>query len=83
MDKQTEKVEALSAQIVQWENEIARLEDKAKSAAQGADGSIRDAIEALQSKRAEAQKQLQGIGAKEGILDEVKSDLRDAVLKVK
>lgn len=35
MDKQTELVEKLSAQIVQWEAEIAKLEDNAKSAPAG------------------------------------------------
>lgn len=95
MDKQTELVEKLSAQIVQWEAEIAKLEDSAKSAPAGADAASRQAIDALQRKRAEAQKKLQGIGTgdghtlndlkegSEGVMDEVKSDLRDAVLKIK
>ena len=95
MDKQMELVEKLSAQIVEWEAQIARLEDQAKSAPAGAQDPHREAIAALQLKRQQAQKQLQGIGTgntdplgdlekgAEGILDNVKSGLRDAVLKVK
>ena len=95
MDKQTELVEKLSAQIVQWEAEIANLEDRVESAPEEAKSSYRDSIEELQRKRKEAQARLQRIGTgdvdtledlekgTEGVIADVKHDLRDAILKVK
>ena len=95
MDKQTEFVEKLSAQIVQWEAEIAKLEERAETAPEEAKRSYQESIEELQRKRKEAQAKLQRIGTDdvdpledlqkgtEGVIDDVKHDLRNAVLKVK
>jgi hypothetical protein len=95
MDKRTEYIEKLSAQIVEWDNQIEELKDKAKSA--GADGQPDHSgtIEALQQKRNEAAAKLQGISAasdgeweelKTGtdqVWGEVRDILHDAILKIK
>jgi hypothetical protein len=95
MDKQTDLVEKLSAQIVQWESEIDRLQYQAENGPEQERESCLERIEALQRKRQEAQATLQGIGTEDvdplddlkkggkGILHNVKSGLRDAILKVK
>jgi len=95
MDKRTEYVERLSAQMVEWDVQIDRLKDKAKSAATEAQSEYLQAITALQLKRDEAAQKLQGISAAsdheweelktgtEQVWDEVSSILRDAVLKIK
>jgi hypothetical protein len=95
MDKRTEYVERLSAQMVEWDNEIDRLKDKAESATPESKTDYSQAIAALQLKRDEAALKLQGISAasddewedlKTGtdqVWGEVRSILRDAVLKIK
>ena len=95
MDKRTEYVEKLSAQMVEWDNQINQLRDKAKSAADESKSDYSGAIEALQAKRDEAAQKLQGVSAasdheweelKTGtdqVWDEVRTILRDAVLKIK
>lgn len=95
MDRQSEFVEKLSAQIVEWEAEIARLEDRAENAQGEAKRSYRDSIDELQQKRKDAQARLQRVGTAdmdvlddlekgtEGVIEDVKDDLRKAVLKVK
>jgi len=95
MDKQAELVERLSSQIVEWEAEIARLEDEAETAPEEGRKPYRDSIEKLQQKRKEAQATLQHIGTDdvntlgdlekgaEGVAEDVKHDLRKAILKVK
>ena len=95
MDKQTELVERLSAQIVQWEAEIDRLRYRAETAPDEEKKSCLEAVAALERKREEARATLQGIGTEDtdalddmkkgskGMLDDVKSRLRDAILKVK
>ncbi|HBG06495.1 MAG: hypothetical protein A2075_17185 [Geobacteraceae bacterium GWC2_58_44] len=95
MDKQTELVERLSAQIVQWEAEIDRLSYRAVNGPEEEKRACLEQIEELQGKRKEAQVTLQGIGTEQtdtledmkegsqGLLDNVKSGLRDAILKVK
>jgi len=95
MDRQTEFVERLSAQIVQWEAEIDRLRYKAENAPDAEKRVYLGKVEGLQQKCKEAQVTLQGIGTEhvdalddlkkgtEEVLDDVKGDLRDAILKVK
>jgi len=95
MDKRTEYVETLSAQMVEWDNHIAQLKDKAQSATPETKTDYSGAIAALQQKRDEAAQKLQGISAasddeweelKTGtdqVWGEVRSILRDAVLKIK
>jgi hypothetical protein len=95
MDKRTEYVEKLSAQMVEWDNQIDQLKDKAESAAPGSKSDFGAAIQALQQKREEAATKLQGISAasddewedlKNGtdqVWGEVRTILRDAVLKIK
>ena len=95
MDTRTAYVERLSAQMVEWDNEIERLKDKAKNSATDANAGHSEAIAALQAKRDEAAQRLQGISAasddewedmKEGteqVWGEVRSILRDTITKIK
>ena len=95
MDKRTEYVEKLSAQMVEWDNQIDLLKDKAESAAPEAKFEYSNAIAALQLKRDEAAVKLQGISAAsddewedlktgtEQVWDEVRTILRDAIRKIK
>lgn len=95
MDKRTEYIEKLSAQMVEWDNQIDRLKDRAKSAPLGEESDSSRAIAALQSKREEAAQKLQGISAasddeweelKAGtdqVWGEVRTILHDAVMKIK
>lgn len=94
MDKRTEYIERLSAQMVEWDNEIDRLKDKAESATESKSDYL-EAVAALQGKRDQAALKLQGISAasddeweelKTGtdqVWGEVRSILRDAVLRIK
>lgn len=61
MDKRTEYVEKLSAQMVEWDIQINQLKIKATSAAPEARQEYFDAIKALQLKRDEAALKLQNI----------------------
>ena len=95
MDKRTEYVEKLSAQMVEWDNQIDLLKDKAESATAEAKTDYSSAIAALQLKRDEAAEKLQGISAAtddewedlktgtEKVWDEVRTILRDAIMKIK
>jgi hypothetical protein len=94
MNKRTEYVEKLSAQMVEWDNQIDRLKDKAASATPESSADYSSAIAALQLKRDEAAAKLQGISTagdeweelKSGtdqVWGEVNSILREAILKVK
>jgi len=95
MDKRAEFVERLSAQMVEWDNQIDLLKDKAKSATPEAKSDYSGAIAALQLKRDEAAAKLQGISAasddewedlKEGterVWGEVRTILHDAIMKIK
>ena len=96
MDKQSEFVEKISAQIVQWEAEMDRLQYQVETTASDEE---REAclyrMEELRRKRDEAQATLQGIGTEnvdamddlkeggKGVMRDVKRGLRDAILKVK
>ena len=95
MDKRTAYLESLSAQMVEWDNQIDRLKDKAESATPENKSDYSQAIAALQLKRDEAAQKLEGISAasdhewedlKAGtdqVWDEVRTILRDAIVKVK
>ena len=95
MDKRTEYVEKLSAQMVEWDSQIYLLKDKAKSASPGMKFEYSNAVVLLQLKRDEAAAKLQGISAAsddewedlktgtEKAWDEVRSILHDAVMKIK
>lgn len=95
MDKRTEYVEQLSAQMVEWEVQIEQLKDKADSAPPEAKLDYAKLIADLQLKRDRAAIELQGISAasddewedlKEGaerIWSEVGDFLSDAVRKMK
>jgi hypothetical protein len=61
MDKRTEYVENLSAQMVEWDAQIDRLKIKATSATSEARHEHSSEIAALQAKRDEAALKLQGI----------------------
>ena len=93
MDKQTEFVEKLSAQIVEWDVQIDRLKDQSEYATAEAKLACSKAVAALQMKRDQAAEKLQGIGmvseddwedikdGAEQIWDEVKGLLRDVTKK--
>jgi len=95
MDKRTEYVEKLSAQMVEWDAQIDLLKDKAESATPEVKFEYSNAIAVLQLKRDEAAVKLQGISAAgddewedlksgtEQIWGEVRTILRDAILKIK
>ena len=61
MDKRTEFVEKLSAQIVEWDTQIERLRDKAESSTVEAKFEYSQTIDALQLKCDQATKKLAGI----------------------
>ena len=95
MDKRTEYVEKLSAQMVEWDNQIDWLKDKAESATPESKADYSQTIAALQHKRDEAALKLQGISTAgddeweelktgtEQVWGEVRTILRDAVMKLK
>lgn len=94
MDKRTEYIESLSAQMTEWDGEIDRLKDKAKSATPGVAFDLNSAIAALQFKRDEAAAKLQGISTAgddeweemmtgtEHVLGEIRTILRDTIMKI-
>jgi hypothetical protein len=95
MDKRTEYVEKLSAQMVEWDAQIDLLKDKAEGATPEAKFEYAHAIAALQLKRDEAAVKLQGISSAsddewedlkigtEQVWSEVRTILRDAIMKIK
>jgi hypothetical protein len=95
MDKRTEYVEKLSAQMVEWDVQIDQLKDKAESAAPESKSEYSNAIAALQLKRDEAALRLQGISpasddewedlktGTENVWGEVRTILHDAIMKIK
>lgn len=94
MDKRTEYVENLSAQMVAWDVQIDQLKYKADSAVSGSNGDYSRAIAALQGKRDEASQKLQGISiagddeweelksGTEHVWGEVRSMLHDAITRI-
>ena len=95
MDKRTEYVEKLSAQMVEWDAQIDRLKDKAESATPDEKFDYATTIAALQLKRDEAAVKLQGISVAsddeweelrkgiEQVWGEVRSFFHDAFMKIK
>jgi hypothetical protein len=95
MDKLTEYIEKLSAQMVEWDKQIYQLKDKAESAMPEARFELSSIIAALQLKRDEAAVRLQGIATASGneweelkagteqMWGEVRSLLQDAITKIK
>lgn len=95
MDKRTEYVEKLSAQMVEWDVQIDQLKDKAESATPELKSDYSNAIAALQLKRDEAAVRLQGISAAsddewedlktgtEHVWGEVRTILHDAIMRIK
>jgi hypothetical protein len=95
MDKQTEYVERLSAQMVEWDNQIDRLKDKAERATPESKHEYCSAIAVLQLKRDEAAVKLQGISVAsndewedlkkgtEHVWDEVRTILHDTIMNIK
>ena len=63
MDKRTEYVEKLSAQMVEWDVQIDRLKDKAEISEPEGKFEYAKLIAALQLKRDQAATELQGIAA--------------------
>ena len=95
MSERTEYVEKLSAQMVEWDNQIERLKDMAESSTPGKTVDYSDAIATLQLKRGEAAEKLQGISSAgddeweelksgtEHVWGEVRSILHDVIMKIK
>ena len=95
MDERSEYVEKLSAQMVEWDNQIEQLKDKAKSATPESTVDHSKTIETLQLKRNEAAEKLQGISTAgdheweelksgtEHALGEVRSMFHEAISKIK
>ena len=95
MDKRTEYVESLSAQMVEWEVQIDQLKDKSDRAMSGAKSEYLNEITALQLKREEAAQKLQGISptsddewkdiktGSEDVMGEIRTILNDAITKIK
>lgn len=95
MDKRTEYVENLSAQMVEWDAQIDQLKYKADNATSEAKSEYSRAIAALQQKRDEAAVKLQGISSAsddeweelktgtENVWGEVRTMLHDTITKIK
>lgn len=95
MKREKDLVESLSARIVEWEAEMDRLKFEADRAPDERKNDYLQELERLQQKREEARAKLQHLGTgesdvgkdlregSEDIADDVKSDLRRAILKVK
>lgn len=95
VDKRTEYVEKLSAQMVEWDAQIDRLKDKAESGLPEIKYDYLIAINALQLKRDEAAEKLKNISAAsddewedlkagtEQVWGEVRAILHDSVMMVK
>lgn len=94
MDKRTEYIEHISAQMVEWDTQIDQLEYKADSATHEKRIEYVKVLEALKLKRNEAAIKLQGISAAsdaeweniksgtEQVWSEVRTILHDAVVKI-
>ncbi len=93
MNKRTEYVEKLSAQMVEWDVQIDLLKEKAENATPEVKYEYANTIAALQLKRDEAAMKLQGISAAsdaeweelktgtEQVWSEISNALRDAIMK--
>jgi len=95
MDKRTEYIEKLSAQMIEWDAQISLLMDKAESATPENRYEYSSLISSLQLKRDEAAQKLQGISiagdheweelkaGTDRVWDEVRSILHDAIINIK
>jgi len=95
MNNRIEFVEKLSAQIVEWDNQIERIKDKAESTSSKDGIEYSGLISALQLKRNEAAEKLQGISTAsdhewddlkagtERVWGEIRNILRDTITKIK
>ena len=95
MDKRTEYVERLSAEMVEWDSQIYLLKDKAESATSETKAEYSNTIAALQLKRDQAALKLQGVSSAnddeweevktgtENVWAEVRTILSDAITKIK
>jgi hypothetical protein len=95
MDKRTEYVEKLSAQMVEWDVQIEKLKEKTENATPEVKFAYANTIAALQLKRDEAAMKLQGISTAsddeweelkngtERVWGEISNALRDAIMKTK
>lgn len=95
MDKKTEFVERLSAQMVEWDAQIDLLKFKEDSAAEVDKSEYRRQIDALLNKRKDAELKLQGMPASsadpweelkagsETVWDAVRSSVHDTIVKIK
>lgn len=95
MNERSEYVEKLSAQVVEWDNQIERLRDRAESSTPETKIDFSKTIAALQLKRNEAVEKLQGISSAgddeweelksgtERVWGEVRGILHDTILKIK
>lgn len=95
MDKRTEYVEKLSAEMVEWDIQIERLKEKIEFAPPEVKYDYANTIAALQLKRDEAALKLQGISAAgddeweemktgtERVWGEISNALSNAILKTK
>lgn len=93
MDKRTEYVEKLSAQMVEWDVQIDLLKEKLEFSTPENKYDYANTIAALQLKRDEAAMKLQGISAAsdaeweelktgtEQVWDEISNALRDAIMR--
>jgi len=94
MDKRTEYIESLSAQMTDWDGQIDLLLDKAISATPEVKFELNTAIAALQFKRDEAAVKLQNMSTAgdddweemmtgaEHALGEIRTLLRDTIMKI-
>lgn len=94
MNRQTEYVESLSAELVTLDAQIEELQDKEKSDAYDVTSEHSSALSALQRKRDEAALKLQAIApttddewgdvkaGSEDVMDEVRSIFQDAITKI-
>ena len=95
MNKRTEFVERISAQMVEWDTQIDQLKFKVESAIPEVKQDYVHALSSLKIKRDQAAAKLQGISAAsdheweelkestEKVWDEVRADLHTAILNVK
>lgn len=95
MNKSTEYVESLSARMVEWDVQIDLLKNKSNNAKPKERFAYANAIAALQLKRDEAAVKLQEVSsagddeweglitAKEHVLGEIRTILRDTIMKIK
>lgn len=94
MDTRTEYVEKLSAEMVEWDNQIDRLTERMSDTMSGIPDDYSHIIASLQRKRDEAAQKLQGVSVagdhewqeiKAGtdqVWGEVRTLLHDAIVKI-